>query len=718
MSERWSDDLSGSMIKLGVNTPQTIQNKGLRGAVGAGIVTLMQEAKGVFMNRTHRVCLAMVVFSLFLSARAIAAPKPKQAPESATAQAEKAMFGVHEIAEAAISPDGRRVAWVESLTGKGGAPSPDSAVYVAPWRTPNSRTHLTASSGAAAAEGDVAWSPDSKQIAFLSDAGHPGQQQLYVITPGGAARQLTHVKGDLSDPQWSPDGKSIAFLFIENAPRAAGPLMAETPDEGVVGLKSFEQRLALVEVSTGHMSQISPADMYVYEYDWSTEGKKLVGTAAHGNGDDNWYVAQLYIFDPSAGAPQSIYQPPVTMQMGDPRWSPDGSTIAFISGLMSDEPVVGGDIYTISAAGGEPKDVTPDMKATASSLDWSQDSKSIIFGEVVDGKSGIAALNLETGNISTLWSGGEHMGANRFGIGVSLAHDGEISATVRESYSEPPEVWAGPIGNWKQVTSINRGLHPAWGEAKSLHWTTDIGTVQGWIVYPRDFDPSKRYPLVVDVHGGPAWANLSHWPTRWDYAGALAANGYFLLLPNPRGSYGAGEAFTRANVKDFGYGDFHDIMAGVDEALKTLPIDPDRLGITGWSYGGYMTMWAVTQTHRFRAAFAGAGLSDWLSYYGENKIDKWMIPYFGATVYDDPAVYAKSAPITFIKNVKTPTLIIVGDSDGECPPPQSYEFWHALVTLGVPTEFVIFPHEGHEFMNPAHSRDVIARAVAWFNSHM
>ena len=162
----------------------------------------------------------------------------------------------------------------------------------------------------------------------------------------------------------------------------------------------------------------------------------------------------------------------------------------------------------------------------------------------------------------------------------------------------------------------------------------------------------------------------------------LSSSGYFVLFPNPRGSYGKGEEFTRANVKDFGYGDFQDIMGGVDAALQSAPIDPNRLGITGWSYGGFMTMWAVTQTNRFRAAVAGAGLANWQSYYGENNIDKWMIPYFGASVYDDPAVYAKSSPITFIKNVKTPTLIVVGDSDGECPPPQSYEFWHALKTSG------------------------------------
>ncbi len=151
-----------------------------------------------------------------------------------------------------------------------------------------------------------------------------------------------------------------------------------------------------------------------------------------------------------------------------------------------------------------------------------------------------------------------------------------------------------------------------------------------------------------------------------------------MLQPNPRGSYGQGEAFTQANRKDFGYGDLRDILAGVDTVLAKYPVDPNRVGLTGWSYGGFMTMFAVTQTRRFKAAVAGAGISDWLSYYGENSIDQWMIPYFGASVYDDPAVYAKSSAINYIKQAKTPTLVVVGDRDGECPAPQSYEFWHAL----------------------------------------
>jgi dipeptidyl aminopeptidase/acylaminoacyl peptidase len=190
------------------------------------------------------------------------------------------------------------------------------------------------------------------------------------------------------------------------------------------------------------------------------------------------------------------------------------------------------------------------------------------------------------------------------------------------------------------------------------------------------------------------------------------------LFPNPRGSYGQGEAFTRGNVKDFGGGDLRDILAGVDSVVKTLPVGNDRIGITGWSYGGYMTMWAITQTNRFRAAVSGAGLSNFQSYYGENDIDQWMIPYFGASVYDDPAVYAKSSPITFIKNVKTPTLIVVGDRDGEVPAPQSREFWHALKALGVETQYVVYEGEGHAIQKPEHRKDIADRLTGWFNRYL
>src|SRR5271168_2017151 len=610
------------------------------------------------------------------------------------------LFATHRFEQAAISPDGKYVAWVETLVGKDGAPNGNTAIYLAAREGRAAARRITAGTGGAAhAEGNVAWSPDGKQIAFLSDVVKAGQLQLYVVSSaGGAAKKLTGVKGYVATPGWSPDGKTIAMLFTENATRAAGPLVAETPETGEIKDAFFEQRLALVNVASGKLRQITPADTYVYEYDWSPDGLHFAVTAALGNGDNNWYIAELFTLDAATGLMKSIYKPP--LQIANPAWSPDGQRIAFIGGLMSDEPSVGGDIFTIAATGGEATNITPEMKTSASWLAWTPDAK-IIFGEYLEGDSGLATINPADGSKTELFRDAGQITAGAWGINLSLSRDAKSSAIIRSSFSAPPEVWAGPIANWTQITQRNKSIKPLWGEAKSIHWKNGGFEVQGWLLYPRDFDPNKKYPLVVRVHGGPGLGVLSEWPSSSDYYSPLAGAGYFVLQPNPRGSFGQGEAFTRANVKDFGYGDFKDIMAAVDAAIKVAPVDPNRLGICGWSYGGYMTMWAVTQTNRFKAAMAGAGLSNWQSYYGENLIDQWMIPFFGKSVYDDPEVYAKSSPITFIEKVKTPTLILVGDSDGECPTPQSYEFWHALKTLGVETTLVVYEHEGHHFVKPA-----------------
>jgi dipeptidyl aminopeptidase/acylaminoacyl peptidase len=629
----------------------------------------------------------------------------------------RTLLATHHFEQTVISPDGNQVAWTETLRGKDGAASGSTAVYVKNLKTNAPPHRITAGDPSTNhAEGSIAWAPDSKRIAFLSDAVKKNQLQLYIVSvDGGTPEKLTDVKGFIDIPTWSPDGKAIAVLFTRNATRAAGPLVAETPETGEIKDAFFEQRLALIDVATGKLREISPADTYVYEYDWSPDSAHFAVTAALGNGDNNWYIAELYTLDAATGLMKSIYKS--SLQIARPAWSPDGQKVAFIGGLMSDEPSVGGDIYSIPATGGSAQNLTPDRKASASWLAWTRDSK-ILFAEFLDGDSSIALLDPASSHIESLWRGSESVTAGLWGPNISISANAKSSAVIRSSFSAPPEVWAGAIGNWKQITHRNQGVQPVWGAAKSIHWKNGGHEVQGWLIYPRDFDPARKYPMVVDVHGGPGSAVESAWPSVWNFAMVLPGAGYFVLMPNPSGSFGQGEAFTRANVRDFGYGDFQDIMAGVDESLEVAPIDPNRLGLTGWSYGGYMTMWGITQTNRFKAAMAGAGVADWLSYYGENKIDQWMIPFFGKSAYDDPQIYARSAPITFIKNVKTPTLIIVGDSDGECPTPQSYEFWHALKTLGVETTLVVYEHEGHSFVKPEHQRDRMERTLSWFDAHM
>jgi dipeptidyl aminopeptidase/acylaminoacyl peptidase len=628
------------------------------------------------------------------------------------------LFKVRLYKEVTLAPDGKRVAWVEALRGKKDAPPSQSAIYVADLKDSATPRRITAGNGTTAHdEHGLAWSPDGNRLAFLSDQEKKDQLQVYVApATGGSAKKFTRLKGYLAQPRWSPDGKQIAFLFTEDAPRKAGPLQPRTPDVGVVEEHIDEQRIAILDLKSGRTRQVSPADLYVYEYDWSPDTNKIAAIAAHGSGDNNWYIARLYTLALASDKMKEVFKP--DMQIAVPRWSPDGKTIAFIGGLMSDEGSNGGDVFTVPAGGGKPRNLTPGMKASASWLSWPAGGKGILFTEHVDGMSGIARLDPATGKVTTLWTGAENITAEGGYFGVSPARDGTTCALVRNGFRLAPEVWAGPVGNWKQMTRANVDRRPAWGEAQSLHWKSDNWTVQGWLLYPRHYDAKKRYPMIVSVHGGPASSRRPSWPGTFFDMALLSAEGYFVFYPNPRGSYGQGEAFTRANVKDFGHGDLRDILAGVDHVLKTAPVDKDRLGIAGWSYGGYMTMWAVTQTQRFRAAISGAGIANWQSYYGQNGIDQWMIPYFGASVYDDPAVYAKSSPINFIKRVKTPTLILVGDGDLECPVPQSYEFWHALKTLKVPTQFVIYPKEGHLITRPKHRRDIMRRTAVWLNKYV
>jgi dipeptidyl aminopeptidase/acylaminoacyl peptidase len=624
----------------------------------------------------------------------------------------QSLFAVRRFEQVAVSPDGSRVAYVEGQHG-------GYAIYVADRNTP-SATGQRISAAADSAhhdETDVAWSPDGKRLAFLSDAERAGQLELYVSNlDGRPAQKLTTLTGFLDGPAWSPDGKSISLLFTENAPRAAGPLMPMTPETGVIDNKVYEQRLTTVDVASGQIRQISPADMYIYEYDWSPDSKSFALTAARGEGDANWYVAQLYTLSAEGGEMKSLYKP--ALQIAVPRWSPDGNNIAFISGIMSDEGSTGGDIFVVAASGGAAKNVTPEMKASAGGLWWPAAQK-MLFSEIVDGEVGLATLDLTSGKIAKVWSGPEVVSAQAWGsLGGSIAKDGKTSAVIRQSFSQPPEVWAGPIGAWTQITHVNELVKPTWGEVKNVHWTSDDMQVQGWLITPANYDSKQRYPMVVVVHGGPASAEVPAFPGPFFNTSLLSSQGYFVLYPNPRGSFGQGEAFTHANVKDFGYGDFRDILRGVEKVVKDYPVDNDRVGITGWSYGGFMTMWAVTQTNRFRAAVSGAGLANWQSYYGENDIDEWMMPYFGTSVYQDPAVYAKSSPMNFITKVKTPTLVLVGERDGECPAPQSREFWHGLKSMGVKTQLVIYANEGHYIGQPEHQRDIVHRTVNWFDQYL
>jgi dipeptidyl aminopeptidase/acylaminoacyl peptidase len=648
--------------------------------------------------------------------------KPDSPPAISTVL--DALNSVHTLSEVALSPDGKRVVYGTVVTGKrGGADVDVSSLWIVNARDGSGAVRLTACPGSVCDEHGAAWSPDGTHIAFVtSDA----KEQLQIATAdasGNGVTTITSAQGPLDTPRWSPDGKRIAFLYSKGAPKTPGPLNPLSRDAGALSESFYEQRLAVIQAQGGEPTLLSPADLNVYEYDWAPDGKSFAVTAAHGSGDDNWWIAELDVLDANSGAVRVLLKP--QLQMASPRWSGNGTRIAYIGGLMSDETITGGDIYVIAAAGGTPVDVTPGLAASVHTLTWNGSDSRIVATEFAAGDEVLATIDVDAKTQHETWRGPQMIWANSVmaftpgDAGISLSKNGAFSAVIRQSYTSPPEVETGPPGKWKPITRLNADVRPITGKATNVFWKSDDFNVQGMLIAPPSIEPGKRYPLVVEVHGGPAYAHYPLFPASQEsFDAALASRGYYVFKPNPRGSYGQGEAFTRANVKDFGYGDMRDVLSGLDTVEKTAPIDPNRVGITGWSYGGYMTMWALTQTNRFKAAVAGAGLSNWQSYYGTNNIDTWMVPYFGSSVYDDPKVYERSSPMTFIKNVRTPTLIVGGDRDAEVPITQSYEYWNALRRLNVKTEFVVYPDEGHVFFKRADQADVMSRLVAWFDTYL
>ena len=616
--------------------------------------------------------------------------------------------------DVALSPDGTHVAWVQSTAA---ATSKQTYVREIAGDAPATLVKIPISSERI--DSDPAWAPDSKTLAVFSSADKGEQRQLWSVNPDGSeSKKLTSLNGYAARPRWSHNGKQIAFLYIEGA-GGGGPLMAAPTTTGVIDTAIHNQRIAILDVSSGQVRQVSPENLHIYDFDWSPDDKMFIATAAPGPGDNNWWIAQIYTIDIAKGNATSIYKP--SLQVAVPRWSPDGKSIAFIEGLMSDEGFHGGDLFTISADGRDLTNRTRDRKSSVSSLFWLTSDR-ILFTEIVGGGGAISELTPANNSVRTIWKGAEALHAFGNFPDFALSKDGKFAAVERSTFDIPPEIWVGPIGEWRQLTNNNSALSATWGKSESLEWANEGFNIQGWLLSPAKIESGRKYPLVVLIHGGPSSAVTPDWPAGFGMSraiiAALSSRGYYVLMPNPRGSYGQGEEFTRANVKDFGYGDLRDILAGIDTATKKYPIDPARLGVTGWSYGGYMTMWTVTQTNRFHAAVAGAGIANWQSYYGQNLIGQWMIPFFGASVYDDPAVYEKSSPIHFIKNAKTPTLVIVGERDAECPAAQSYEFWHALKTLGVPTKLIVYPGQGHMFIEPKHQVDRLDQTVAWFDKYL
>jgi dipeptidyl aminopeptidase/acylaminoacyl peptidase len=632
---------------------------------------------------------------------------------AAAGVAAAASKGMHEYRALAISGAGERIAAIEAIDPGGLPKRPHAVINV---RDAASGNVLASYDPCAACGYDFpSWSPDRTSLAFIASDAKAGTATLY-LAANGKLTAVTTVKGVANTARWSPDGKQLALLATVGAKKLTGATEAGAALVGEIGSEEDEQRVAIVARSGGELKLVSPADTFVYEYDWTPDGKGFVVTSAKGNGDNNWWVATLGHVDAATGALRILAAP--AMQMNMPRMSKDGQTVAFIGGLMSDFGSVGGDVFTVPAAGGQPSNATPGFRGSFNGLSWQ--GKQIVASALVGSDQAIVAIDPAARTQRTLWSAPVSASGSRDGRFVFSA-DGAIAASVHEDFEHAPRIVAGRLPKLAPITHDNDGFAPQVG-ARSISWTNDQFNVQGWLLSPLKIEAGKKYPMVVVVHGGPAAAATPRFVAQGDEANPLlrelTGKGYFVFMPNPRGSYGQGTAFGSANKRDFGGGDWRDILAGVDAVEKAAPVDGQRLGLMGHSYGGFMTMWGVTHSQRFKAAVAGAGIANWISYYGQNGIDQWMIPFFGASAYDDPAIYRAASPIESIKAAKTPTLIYVGERDVECPPAQSTEFWHGLKAMGTPTSLVIYDGEGHSIRKPEHQRDQRARTLAWFDRYL
>jgi dipeptidyl aminopeptidase/acylaminoacyl peptidase len=617
--------------------------------------------------------------------------------------------------DANISPDGQFVIYTLLHAAKSTTPERPCEIWLAD--VASSQSHrLTFGQGT---DQTPRWSPDSQSIAFLSDRLELGQRQIYIMNvKGGEAHQLTQLQGELDSPIWSADGQEIIFLHRLKQARDA----KQGDDRHVEDENPAYRRVWAVNIDTGVVHPLTPDGYEVHEFVSSPDDKHVALVAKQGDiTTSGWYTAQLYIVDRNDPSnPHQLFS--ADRQICGLAWSPDNCQVAYMICRISDPPLWQGDVCTISIDGGEPRQITSrDIPLSITKLDWRETNTMVFGARQLDGTS-FGRLNVSTGQVETLWTDYATIGDWTVPR-ISLASDNNTFATILERPDTPAQVYVGTLKtaseSWKQVSQFEYAPLRM-GRMETVRWCASDGLeIVGHIVYPVDYQPGKRYPTFVQIHGGPTWSWLPHYAVWWEWwYQYLAGRGYLVFLPNIRGSAGGGTDYAEANYRDMGGKDWEDVMQGIDHIVELGLADADRLGIGGWSYGGFMTAWAVTQTTRFKVAIMGAGITNWESYFAQNSIRDWQTAFFGSTPYEDPEAHRAKSPLTFINQVRTPTLILHGQEDHDVSLPQAYEMYVALKTLGIPTELVTYPRENHPILEREHQIDLLRRVGEWCDKYM
>ena len=632
-------------------------------------------------------------------------------------------LAIRSVSGLAVSPDGRYAAYIVREVDVPGDTREPSL-----WRVPvagGSPERLTHTGSVSA----PAWSPDGRFIAFLSD--RSGKTQVWALpTTGGEAFRLTDVRQGIGSFAWAPDSRRFALAIqdpdpvegvekkteAEKAPRPIVVTRLQHKQDGEGYLDNRRTHLyvadaagALASHGASHAA-VKPLTWGIYDESkpaWSPDGRLVAFSSNRTEHPDANENSDIFTIEVGGGRITQVSKDPGAED--DPVWSPDGKEIAFVH-MPVDPPVYATPrIRSAPAGGGQPLDWTGRLdRHVGSAPRWAPDGASIFVTLVDEGRTPIVRVSRSGARLATI--------DGDFGS-LELTPTHVVATAITPS--RPADVHAVPLagGSAANLSRANETLFASLrvAPAESLYFTSADGTrIEGFLVKPPGFDASKKYPLILRIHGGPVSQYTDGFSFEHQY---LASLGYVVLITNPRGSSGYGEQFCRAIFADWGHLDYEDVMAGVDHVVKMGFVDERRMGVGGWSYGGILTNYIITKNTRFAAAISGASEADMFSAFGYDDLQRWWVSELGHP-WDQVELYRKLSPIYQVKKVETPTLVMCGEKDFRCPLPQSEQLYLALKTLGKETALIIYPGQSHSIRRPSYEVDRYRRYGLWYDKFL